>query len=116
MTAVNACRDCHLELETLAWMKLETIRDKVELGPRKWQIYSQQVALSHSRIFVALDEQAQADLGMMPSGWTELKDESREGALEAPHPQRYIDLRTSGPYPSVTEDFVDYLARCHRFA
>lgn len=95
---------------------LETIRGKVELGPQKWQIYSHQVALSHSRIFVALDEQAQADLGMMPFGWTELKDESLEDALEAPHPQHYIDLRTSGPCLSVTEDFVDYLACCHRFA
>ena len=97
-------------------MKSETIRGKVELGPRKWQIDSLQVALSHSRFSVALDGQAQAVLGMMPFGWNGWKDESLEDALEAPHLQHYIDLRTCGPHPSVTEEFVDYLARCHRFA
>lgn len=97
----------------MAW---ETIRGRSEWDPQKWQIDSHQVALSRSHVFVGLDEQALADRGMLPFGWTEWKDGSLEVALEALRPQRYTDLRTNGQYSSETEDFVDYLAHCCRFA
>lgn len=51
---------------------------------------------------------------MVPHGLTELKGGILEEALEAHHPQPYIDLRMNGLCSSVIE-CVDYLARYLHF-